>query len=177
MFLSKLHTIKAFIFDIDGVMTDATVQITEAGEQLRRFNVKDGYALQLAVKRGFKVFAISGSKSKSGILRLERLGLSAVHIGIENKTDVYHNILNKYHLSSSEIVYMGDDIPDLPVMKTIGVPVCPADAAEEIKSISTYISPKTGGSGCVRDIIEKVLRVQKKWFDEDHLPDSEITSA
>jgi 3-deoxy-D-manno-octulosonate 8-phosphate phosphatase (KDO 8-P phosphatase) len=167
MFLSKLHQIKAFIFDIDGVLTDATVHVTETGEQLRRFNIRDGYAIQLAIKHGFYVCAISGGKSASVISRLKGLGLTDIHLGSDRKADVYNTILQKYGLASEEVLYMGDDIPDIPAMKLAGLPVCPADAAEEVKAISLYISPKEGGSGCVRDVIEKVMRVRKQWYDND----------
>jgi 3-deoxy-D-manno-octulosonate 8-phosphate phosphatase (KDO 8-P phosphatase) len=167
MFLTKLHSIKAFILDIDGVLTDATVHVTETGEQLRRFNIRDGYAMQLAIKRGFHVCAISGGKSASVVSRLKGLGLTDIHLGTDKKLDTYNSILKKYSLFSEEVLYMGDDIPDVPVMKLAGVPVCPSDAAEEVKALSIYISPKQGGSGCVRDVIEKVMKVQEKWYDED----------
>jgi 3-deoxy-D-manno-octulosonate 8-phosphate phosphatase (KDO 8-P phosphatase) len=167
MFLTKLHSVKAIILDIDGVLTDATVHVTETGEQLRRFNIRDGYAIQLAIKRGFYVCAISGGKSQSIISRLQGLGLKDIHLGADKKTTVYHYILEKYSLKPEQVLYMGDDIPDLQAMKLAGVPVCPADAAEEIKAISIYISPKAGGTGCVRDVIEKVMKVQQKWYDED----------
>lgn len=167
MFLTKLHSIKAFIFDIDGVLTDATVHVTETGEQLRRFNIRDGYAMQLAIKRGFYVCAISGGKSASIVSRLKGLGLTDIHLGADKKADAYNAIIQKYRLASAEVLYMGDDIPDIPAMKLAGVPVCPADGAEEVKALSIYISPKAGGAGCVRDVIEKVMKVQKKWYDED----------
>lgn len=167
MFLGKLHNIKAFILDIDGVLTDATVHVTETGEQLRRFNIRDGYAIQHAIKQGFHVCAISGGRSESVILRLKSLGLIDIHLGIDKKTSIYNSIIQKYGLSAEEVLYMGDDIPDIPPMKLAGVSACPADAAEEVKAISMYVSPKSGGSGCVRDIIEKVMKVQKKWFEND----------
>ncbi len=167
MFLSKLHSVKAFILDIDGVLTDATVHVTETGEQLRRFNIRDGYAIQHAIKQGFHVCAISGGRSESVILRLKSLGLTDIHLGIDKKTSVYDSIIQKYSLSAEEILYMGDDMPDIPPMKLAGVSACPSDAAEEVKAISMYVSPKAGGSGCVRDVIEKVMKVQKKWFEND----------
>jgi 3-deoxy-D-manno-octulosonate 8-phosphate phosphatase (KDO 8-P phosphatase) len=167
MFLSKLHSVKAFILDIDGVLTDATVHVTETGEQLRRFNIRDGYAVQLAIKRGFYVCAISGGKSASVISRLKGLGITDIHLEANKKADIYNFILQKYRLNSEEVLYMGDDIPDVPAMKLAGVPVCPSDAAEEVKALSIYISPKAGGAGCVRDVIEKVMKVQHKWFDEE----------
>lgn len=166
MFLEKLQDIKAFVFDVDGVLTDGTVHVTESGEQLRKFNIKDGYALQLAVKRGYPIAVISGAKSQGVLARLRGLGIQNVHLAIDDKIETFLTFLNDNHLSAAEVLYMGDDIPDLPVMKMVGLPVCPADAAEEIKAISHYVSPRNGGFGCVRDIIEKVLKVQEKWYDE-----------
>jgi 3-deoxy-D-manno-octulosonate 8-phosphate phosphatase (KDO 8-P phosphatase) len=165
VFFEKLASIKAFIFDVDGVLTDGIVHVTEAGEQLRQFNIKDGYALQLAVKRGFKIAVITGGRSAGVELRLRGLGITDVYMGVESKTEVYRRFITENELLHEDIVYMGDDIPDLPVMKFAGLAVCPADAVEEIKTLSAYISPKTGGKGCVRDIIEKVLKIQDKWSD------------
>src|SRR5690606_4770853 len=138
--LEKLHHIKAFIFDIDGVLTDATVLVTETGEQLRRFNVRDGYALQLAVKKGYRVCAISGGTSQSVVLRLKGLGITEVHLGIDKKLEVYEQFMKQHALQADQVFYMGDDIPDVPVMKTAGVSACPADAVEEAKLVSDYIS-------------------------------------
>jgi 3-deoxy-D-manno-octulosonate 8-phosphate phosphatase (KDO 8-P phosphatase) len=165
MFLEKLHLIKAFIFDVDGVLTDGIVHVTETGEQLRQFNIKDGYALQLAVKRGYKMAVISGGRSAGVKLRLQGLGITNIFMGVDSKIEVYNQFILDHQLKAEEILYMGDDIPDLLLMKLAGLPVCPADAVEEIKSISLYISPKTGGKGCVRDVIEKVLKIQNKWND------------
>jgi 3-deoxy-D-manno-octulosonate 8-phosphate phosphatase (KDO 8-P phosphatase) len=167
MFLQKLHTVKAFIFDVDGVLTDGTVHVTESGEQLRKFNIKDGYALQLAVKRGYPVAVISGARSLGVISRLNGLGIKSIYIGIENKMLVFERFINENNISPDQIVYMGDDIPDVLIMKRVGLPSCPADAVEEVKAISSYISPKNGGFGCARDIIEKVLKVQNNWYDEN----------
>lgn len=166
MFLEKLKSIKAFIFDVDGVLTDGIVHVTEAGDQLRQFNIKDGYALQLAVKRGFKIAIITGGKSAGVMLRLKGLGITDVFMQVDSKVEVYNQFLSDNQLVAKDVLYMGDDIPDLPVMKVAGLPVCPQDAAEEIKAISIYISPVNGGKGCVRDIIEKVLKIQNKWADE-----------
>ncbi|MEJ6981314.1 HAD-IIIA family hydrolase [Pedobacter sp. P351] len=167
MFLSKLKHIQAFVLDIDGVLTDATIHVTESGEQLRRFNVRDGYAMQLAVKKGYFICVISGGKSESVILRLKGLGITEVHLGITQKLEVYNKFMQQNHLKPENVIYMGDDIPDMPVMKVAGVSACPADAVEEVKEISDYISSKRGGNGCVRDLIEKVLKVQDNWFDSD----------
>ena len=162
--LSKIDT---FIFDVDGVMTDGIVILSSSGEMLRTMNVKDGYALQLAVKKGYKIFIISGGSSEVVKMRFENLGIEKVYLGVSNKLDVYDKILAQANILPETILYMGDDIPDCKVMKKVGVPACPADAAEEIKAVSKYISSKDGGKGCVRDVIEQVLRVQNKWFDND----------
>lgn len=167
MFLEKLHSVKAFIFDVDGVLTDGTVHVTESGEQLRSFNIKDGYALQLAVKRGYPVAVISGARSLGVKSRLNGLGIKSVYTGIESKMAVFEQFIAESNIAPENIVFMGDDIPDLLVMKKVGMPVCPADAVDEIKAISIYISPKSGGVGCARDIIEKVLKIQNKWYDEN----------
>lgn len=164
--LNKLSQVKAFVFDVDGVLTDGTVLVTETGEQLRSFSIKDGYALQLAVKRGFPIAIISGGRSQSVVSRLKGLGIQDVYIGVETKTDAFEEFLLIHDLQADQVLYMGDDIPDLPVMKLVGLAACPADAAEEIKAISAYISPKNGGEGCARDVIEKVLKVQDAWLDE-----------
>ncbi|MEJ7694807.1 HAD-IIIA family hydrolase [Daejeonella sp.] len=166
MFLEKIKHIKAFILDVDGVLTDGTVLVTETGEQHRRFNIKDGYALQLAVKRGYYVVAVSGGRSKGIELRLKGLGITEVFLGLDSKIEAYYNFLKSSGLSPEEILYMGDDIPDLSVTKLVGLATCPADAVEEIKAVCHYISPKNGGEGCVRDIIEKVMKIRGDWHDE-----------
>jgi 3-deoxy-D-manno-octulosonate 8-phosphate phosphatase (KDO 8-P phosphatase) len=139
--------------------------LTESGEQLRQFNIKDGYSIQLAVKKGLKLAAISGAKSKGVEYRLKGLGLEDVFLGLDSKIEVYTNYLLQNNLTSEQVLFVGDDMPDLEVMKLAGLAVCPADAIEEIKAISHYISPKNGGEGCVRDIIEKVLKIQNLWYD------------
>jgi 3-deoxy-D-manno-octulosonate 8-phosphate phosphatase (KDO 8-P phosphatase) len=165
-FLNKLKDITTFIFDVDGVLTDGSVYVTESGEQFRQFNIKDGYALQLAAKCGFNVCAISGSRSKIAIYRLNSLGIRDVHVGAHKKMDNFKSYLESKHVGPLSVMYMGDDITDLEVMQQAGLAVCPADAAEEIKAISQYISPLGGGKGAVRDVIEKVLKVQGKWMSE-----------
>jgi len=166
-FLPKLKDIKAFVLDIDGVLTDSTILITETGEQLRRFNVKDGYALQLAVKKGYFFCIISGGKSQTVVSRFNGLGITDVYLKVDKKLDVFYDFLKKHHLEADQVVYIGDDIPDIPVMKVVGLPACPSDAVEEVKALSSYISPKRGGEGCVRDLIEKVLKVQGNWYDSN----------
>jgi 3-deoxy-D-manno-octulosonate 8-phosphate phosphatase (KDO 8-P phosphatase) len=166
-FLSKLKDISTFIFDVDGVLTDGTVFVLETGEQCRAFNIKDGYALQLAVKCGYNVCAISGSRSKSALHRLHSLGIRDVYMGAHTKTETLKIYLEEKRVSPESVLYMGDDIPDLQAMKMVGLPVCPADAAEEVKAVSKYVSPIPGGRGAVRDVMEKVLKVQEKWMSEE----------
>jgi 3-deoxy-D-manno-octulosonate 8-phosphate phosphatase (KDO 8-P phosphatase) len=163
----NLTMINTFIFDIDGVLTDGTVILEPSGEQTRTMHVKDGFALQLAVKRGYKVAIISGGKNDIVRKRFTGLGIHDVYMSASNKWDSFDELKITYDLKNEEIVYMGDDIPDYEIMSKIGLPACPNDAATEIKQISQYISPIPGGKGCVRDIIEKVLRAQGKWFNPD----------
>ncbi len=167
MFLEQLKQITTFIFDIDGVLTNGDIIASDSGEFLRTFNIKDGYALQLAVKRGYRVCILSGGKGESMLKRFTGLGIINIFLGVSDKVEVYHRLCADQEISASEVLYMGDDIPDLKVMKLVGLATCPADAVPEIKAISQYISPYTGGRTAVRDIIEKVLRVQGKWFDEN----------
>lgn len=155
------------IFDFDGVLTDGKVLVINENEQLRSANVKDGYALQYAVKSGYRVCVISGGKSVSMSQRLASLGIKDVFLGVDKKIDVFRKYVNDNNLDKSEILYMGDDIPDYEIMNNVGVACCPADAAIEIKSISDYISDMKGGEGCVRDIIEQVMRLHDKWFKDD----------
>lgn len=166
-FLHKLKDITTFIFDVDGVLTDGTVYVKENGEQSRAFNIKDGYALQLAVKCGYNVCAVSGSRSKSAIFRLNSLGVKDVYMGIHTKIEKIKIYLEEKSIRPEQVLYMGDDIPELEVMRLVGLPVCPADAAEEIKAASLYVSPCAGGKGCARDVIEKVLKIQGKWMTEE----------
>ncbi|MCF8337741.1 MAG: HAD-IIIA family hydrolase [Bacteroidales bacterium] len=166
-FRASLHAINTFILDYDGVLTDGNVILTTDGEALRTANVKDGYAMQLAMKRGYRIIVISGGDSKSTLKRLENLGVKDIHLGVENKLEIYNSLIEKHQLSPEHIIYMGDDIPDMKPMHKAGVACCPADAAEEIKNICDYISHKDGGRGCVRDIIEQVMKVQEQWLNHD----------
>lgn len=163
----KFKQITTFVFDVDGVLTDGGVFVTDGGEKFRQFNIKDGYALQLAVKCGFNVAAISGANAPSIKIRLNDLGVQDVFIGAKDKVATLNNYLAEKGVDASTVIFMGDDIPDLKVMQVCGLPVCPADAVEEIKTISTYISSIPGGKGCARDIIEKVLKIQGKWLNAE----------
>jgi 3-deoxy-D-manno-octulosonate 8-phosphate phosphatase (KDO 8-P phosphatase) len=162
-----LKHINTFIFDYDGVLTDGGLITTSDGEVHRISNVKDGYALQLAYKKGYRVAVISGARSDSIMHRMKALQIKDVFLGVERKQDVYREYLKKNNLKPEQVLYMGDDIPDYKVMLEAGVSSCPADAAEEIKSVSKYISHFNGGKGCVRDVIEQVLKVQGKWMNDD----------
>jgi len=165
MFLQKLQDITTLIFDVDGVLTTGDILASNTGEFLRSFNIKDGYALQLAVKKGYHVCIISGGSGEAMQKRFEGLGIKNIYLGVSDKVAVFEQILAQYQLQPAEVLYMGDDIPDYKIMKLVGLPTCPADAVEEIKALSTYISPYNGGKTAVRDVIEKVLKIQGKWFD------------
>jgi len=161
--LELFAPIRTFVFDVDGVLTDGGLILTEDGHMLRSMNIRDGYALQLAIKKGYKVWIISGGRSEAVRLRLNKLGISEVHIGVENKRELLEEKIRAAQISLDTILYMGDDIPDHAAMKICGLPCCPNDAATEIRLASKYISPLNGGKGCVRDVIEKVLKLNGDW--------------
>lgn len=164
-FKEDLKKIKAFAFDVDGVLSDTKVNLSSDGELLRTMNTKDGYAMQYASRRGYPIAIITGGRAESIAMRFRTLGIQDIYLGASKKTDDFEDFRKKYSLESDEILYMGDDLPDYEVMKICGVPCCPADAVEEIKSVSVYISHLKGGEGCVRDIMEQVLRLHGKWMD------------
>ena len=159
-----LKEIKAIIFDIDGVLSSETITLSSEGEPLRTVNIKDGYAIQLAMKLGLRIAIMTGAKVTSIRKRYEGLGVEDIYIGCSVKIETYETFLYKYGLTDKEIMYMGDDIPDLEIMRRVGCPVCPKDACPEIKEVSIYVSDRIGGHGCGRDIIEQVLRAQGKWI-------------
>lgn len=159
----KFKKIEAFIFDVDGVLTDGHVLVTETGEQLRSFDIKDGFALRCLVDLGFPLFIITGGNSKGVAKRLEYLGVKEIHLGVKDKKELLNSLTEKYSVKLENCLYMGDDIPDLECMEMVGMATCPKDAVFEIKAISDYISPCKGGKGAVRDIIEKALKLQNKW--------------
>ncbi|MDO5655456.1 MAG: HAD-IIIA family hydrolase [Flavobacteriaceae bacterium] len=163
---SKLNEIKAIVFDVDGVLTDGSVLILPDGNMSRSMNTRDGYAMQLAVKMNYPVGIITGGRDMGVVSRLNNLGITDIYTGSHNKIEDFKDFLFKYHLQASEVLYMGDDIPDLEVMKMCGLPCCPKDAAPEIRKISLYISQIQGGKGCVRDIIEQLLKVQGNWEND-----------
>ena len=158
-----LNKIKAIIFDIDGVLSSETITLSSEGEPLRTVNIKDGYAIQLAMKLGLRIVILTGGKTKSVRVRYEGLGVEDIYMGCAVKIETYDEFIKKYGLTDEEVMYMGDDIPDLEIMRRVGCPVCPKDACEEIKDISVYVSDKIGGHGCGRDVIEQTLRAQWKW--------------
>lgn len=162
--------ITTFVFDIDGVLTDGTLTILPAGVMARKMNVKDGYALQLAVKKKYNVIIISGGKSDEVSDRLNKLGVAAVYMKVTDKLQILDNYLHEHQMPWHEVLYMGDDIPDLIVMKKAGLACCPQDAVQEIKEICAYISPLNGGFGCARDVIEKVLKVRGDWNENTNIP-------
>ena len=161
--LELFAPIRVFVFDVDGVLTNGSLLLTEDGHMLRSMNIKDGYAMQLAIKKGYKVWIISGARSEAVRQRLNSLGIEEVHIGIENKKEFLHNIVIDSKTAYAHMLYMGDDIPDYAAMQACGLPCCPNDAAIEIRQIAKYISPSNGGNGCVRDVIEKVLKLNGDW--------------
>lgn len=163
----KLHDIKAFVFDFDGVMTDGSVFVYADGQTVRAGNVKDGYAIQYAVKKGYTVALISGADSLSITNRMKSLGVKQIYTGCPNKLETFRKFLSDNDLRPEQVLAMGDDIPDYHILQASGVACCPADAAVEIKEIADYISIFPGGRGCVRDIIEQVLRLHGNWFHSD----------
>lgn len=159
-----LTKIKALAFDVDGVLSAEVIVLHTSGEPMRTVNIKDGYALQLAVKMGLHVAIITGGKTEAVRVRYAGLGIEDIYMGASVKTREYAHFLDKHQLKNEEVLYMGDDIPDLEVMRLCGLPCCPADAAPEIKAAATYVSHRKGGEGCVRDVVEQVLKAHGKWM-------------
>lgn len=161
--LALFSPIKVFIFDIDGVLTDGRLLVTEDGTLLRSMNVKDGFALQWAARKGYQVVVISGGHSKAAKIRLEKLGLDKVFISVSDKADLLSRLMMENGWRKNEMLYMGDDLPDVDGLRLCGLATCPGDAVPEIKNRCAYVSPYNGGQGCVRDVIEKVLKLQGEW--------------
>jgi len=162
-----LSKIKAFLFDVDGVLSSSNIPLHPSGEPMRMINIKDGYAMQLAVKQGYELGVITGGNTQAVKIRFENLGLKHIYMKSSVKIHDYNDFMKKTNLLPEEVVFVGDDIPDYEVMQQAGLPVCPADAVPEIKAISRYISTKNGGDGVARDIIEQVMKAQGKWM-KDH---------
>jgi 3-deoxy-D-manno-octulosonate 8-phosphate phosphatase (KDO 8-P phosphatase) len=167
--LELFKPITTLVFDVDGVLTDGTLLILPGGVMARKMNIKDGYALQLAVKKGYHVVIISGGNSAEVQDRLNKLGVQAVFMQVVDKVAVLQEYLATNRLNWQEVLYAGDDIPDVNVMKMVGVACCPHDAVQEVKTICHYISPVAGGFGCGRDIIEKVMKVRGNWNEDSHI--------
>ncbi len=164
--LEKFKHIDCFVFDVDGVLTDGSLLVLQDGLMARKMNIRDGYALQLAVKKGYRIVIISGGNSEEVKDRLLKLGVTEVWMQTENKAKVLADIILKNGLAKESVLYMGDDIPDLEVMELSGLPCCPADAAQEIRDKSVYISRLKGGEGCARDVIEKVMKLRGDWGED-----------
>jgi 3-deoxy-D-manno-octulosonate 8-phosphate phosphatase (KDO 8-P phosphatase) len=164
--LHQFKNINTIVLDVDGVLTDGTLLVMPGGLMVRRMNIKDGYALQLAVKKGYHIAVISGGDSAEVKDRLQKLGITDVYMKVQDKLSVLNEYMILNGLDLATTAYMGDDIPDYEVMKVVGLPACPADAAVEIKSLSAYVSPVNGGAGCVRDLIEKIMRVRGDWTED-----------
>ena len=166
-----MNEITTFIFDVDGVLTDGTIHVSQEGEMLRKMNIRDGFAIKAALESGYNVCIVSGGKSEGVRIRLRNLGVTDIYLGSPDKVETFKEYTEIYGIKPEQVLYMGDDIPDYHVMKLVGLPSCPQDAAPEIKSISKYISHVNGGKGAGRDVIEQVMKVQGKWntyFDGKH---------
>jgi len=166
-FKEELRGVKAFVFDIDGVLSTQTIALSSWGVPMRTVNLRDGYAIQLAVKKGYRVGVISGANSKEYIKRLRTLGVTDIFLNSRTKSESMKELAARWNVDLKNVLYMGDDIPDFNVMKMVGLPACPADADSEIKQVAVYISDKRGGEGCVRDVIEQALRLHKNWMDHE----------
>lgn len=160
-----MNDITTFIFDMDGVLTDGTIHIAPDGNLLRTMHIRDGYAMKAALENGYTVCVISGGKNEGARIRLRNLGLTDIYLGIPNKVETFEEFTSLYDIKPEQVLYMGDDIPDFHVMKLVGLPTAPQDAAPEIKKISKYVSHIGGGKGAVRDVIEQVMKTQGKWLE------------
>ncbi len=170
-YLNKINT---FIFDVDGVFTDGSLLIDNDGNLLRTMNVKDGYAVKIALNKGYNVCIITGGKNEAVKKRLSDLGIHEIYMNSHDKVIAFKDYISKVNVDSNEVLYMGDDLPDIPVMTRVGLATCPQDAVAEVKAVSGYISHIKGGKGCVRDVIEQVLKVQNNWLQTE---ERKITSA
>ena len=168
--LELFKPVTTLVFDVDGVLTDGRLTVLPGGVMARTMHVKDGYALQLAVKRGYKVVVISGGASPEVLERLHKLGVKDVYMQVTDKLRVLQIFLSDNNIDWGEVMFMGDDIPDLEVMQKAALACCPQDAVPEIKAVSAYISPVNGGYGCGRDVIEKVMKIRGDWKDDTHIP-------
>lgn len=172
--LEKFAEVDTLIFDVDGVFTNSTLLVLESGKLLRQMHTRDGYAVKAALRAGYRVCVITGGKSEGVRIRLQNLGVTDIYVGIQDKIEAYEEYIDLYEIDEEKVLYMGDDLPDYDVMRRVGFPVCPIDAAPEIKKLSQYISPVKGGEGCVREVIERTLKIAGKWRLDDG---KEITSV
>jgi 3-deoxy-D-manno-octulosonate 8-phosphate phosphatase (KDO 8-P phosphatase) len=168
-FKEELVNVKAFIFDVDGVLSSDISPLNEDGEPMRTANVKDGFAIRNAINNDYPIAIISGGRNENIRKRYNKLGVEHIYLGVKDKNDCFVDFIEKTGVLPESIMYMGDDLPDYKVMTLIGIPTCPSDAVTEIKSISKYISDRKGGEGCVRDVIEQVMRAQGKWINTEAL--------
>ncbi|WP_346864112.1 HAD-IIIA family hydrolase [uncultured Draconibacterium sp.] len=168
-FKEELKEVKAFVFDVDGVLSKDTSPLNEDGDPVRTANVKDGFAIRSAIKAGYPVAIITGGFIERVRLRYEKLGVEHFYDKARNKVECLNDFLSKTGIDAKNVLFMGDDLVDYRVMHEVGLPTCPKDAVHEIKEISKYISDKNGGEGCVRDVIEQALKSQHKWFTEEML--------
>jgi 3-deoxy-D-manno-octulosonate 8-phosphate phosphatase (KDO 8-P phosphatase) len=159
----RFKKITTFIFDIDGVLTDGTVLLLENGHQARTMNIKDGYALQLAVKLKYRIAIVSGADSTAAVIRLNKLGITDVQFSVIDKKKFIEELIARHNLKTEEVLYMGDDMPDLPAFPVVGIAACPADAATEVRQVCRFVSTFGGGKGCVREVIEIVLKLNDQW--------------
>lgn len=164
--LAHMKHIRLFVLDVDGVLTDGTLLLVDDGQPVRRMNIKDGYAMQLAVKKGYDFLIISGGHAEAVRIRLQKLGIKDVHLSVVNKKALLEKYMQEHNVEPASVLYMGDDIPDIQPMKLAGMPCAPADAVPEVREIARYISPYAGGTGCVRDVIEKVLKLNNDWNED-----------
>ena len=164
-FKEELMNVKAFAFDVDGVLSRDVIPMHPNGEPMRTVNIKDGFALQKAAKLGYPIAIITGGNTESVRKRYEALGIEDIYMASSVKIEQFNDWIVKRNIKPENVMYMGDDVPDIEVMKTVGIPVSPADAVQDVKVISKYISDRNGGKGCVRDVVEQVLRAHKKWGD------------
>jgi 3-deoxy-D-manno-octulosonate 8-phosphate phosphatase (KDO 8-P phosphatase) len=164
-----IDQIKCFVFDVDGVLTDGTVIALESGEQARSFNIKDGFGIEKALQAGYHVAIISGGNQVGVQKRLDFLKIKHIYLGVKNKVEVLVELCDKLLIDLNQIAYVGDDLPDYDVMRMVGLPCCPADATAEIKEISKYVSTKEGGKGCVRQVVETIMKRQGTWQKFEHV--------
>lgn len=166
-FKEELSKVKAFVFDVDGVLSNSRIILHPGHEMMRSMNIKDGYAIHYAIRKGYPVCIITGGNSDAVAQRFRNLGVTDIYLRSKDKVEDLKTFMEARGLEKENILYMGDDLPDYLVMQQVGFPTCPSDAVEEVKAISRYISDKAGGEGCARDVIEQVLRLQGKWMQPD----------